>query len=84
MNMFKKGVALATLLAMMGASAQNLTAQEYVTDAGGYGYQEARSVPSLAPAIALGAVAVVAVVAVAVQNNSHHGHGSHSHTHSHN
>jgi|LakMenE01Jun11ns_1017448.scaffolds.fasta_scaffold9796520_2 hypothetical protein len=84
MNMFKKWIVLATLMAMIGTSAQNLTAQqeyEYATDAGGYGYEQARRVPSLAPAIALGTVALVAIIAVAVQNSSHHNHG-HAHGHS--
>ncbi len=80
MKMFKKMIALATLLAMIGTSAHSLTAQEFVTDGGGYGYEESRRVPSLAPAIALGAVALVAIIAVAVQNSNHHGHG-HSHAH---
>ncbi len=83
MKMFKKMVAFTALLAMIGTSAHQLTAQEYQTDAGGYGYEQSRRVPSLAPAIALGAVALVAIIAVAVQNSSHHGH-SHTHTHAHN
>lgn len=67
-----------TLVALIGISARNLTAQEYQTDAGGYGYEQSRRVPSLAPAIALGTVAIVAIVAVACQNN---GHSSHAHGH---
>lgn len=63
---------------LAGLPAQNLTAQEYSTDAGGYGYEQSRRVPSLAPAIALGTVAIVAIIAVAVQNS---GHSSHSHSH---
>lgn len=78
MKRSKKLVALATLLAMFGTS-MGANAQEYRTDAGGYGYQESRTSPGLAPAIALGTIAVVAIVAVAVQNRGHgHGHG-HSH-----
>ncbi len=69
-------IALATLLATFSTTAVN--GQEYVTDAGGYGYSESRCCPSLAPAIALGTIAIVAIVAVAVQNRSH-GHG-HSHS----
>jgi hypothetical protein len=77
MRKLKNMVALATLLAMFGTSAGN--AQEYITDAGGYGYQESRTAPSIAPAIALGTIAIIAIVAVALQNRSHsHGHG-HSH-----
>lgn len=70
-------------VAICGASAQ---AQEFqpssdysVEYTGGYGYEECRRSPYLAPAIALATVAIVAIVAVAVQNSSHNSHG-HSHT----
>lgn len=84
MDNFKKWVAYAIFIAMIATSAQNLRAQdefEYNTDCGGYGYEQCRRVPSLAPAIALGTIALVAIIAVAVQNSSHHNHG-HGHTHS--
>jgi hypothetical protein len=84
MEKFKKWVAYATFIAMIATSAHNLTAQtdfEYNTDTGGYGYEQSRRVPSLAPAIALGTIALVAIIAVAVQNSSHHNHG-HAHGHS--
>lgn len=80
MKMVKKFIALATLVAMIATSAHNLSAQECRTDTGGYGYEQCRRVPSLAPAIALGTIALVAIIAVAVQNSSHHDHG-HSHSH---
>lgn len=84
MNMFKKMVALSTLVALLcSSSPSHLMAQEYCTDAGGYGYQQACRAPSLAPAIALGTIALVAIIAVAVQNSSHSKH-SHSHIHCHN
>lgn len=51
-----------------------LEAQDYYY-AGGNGYNEYRSIPSLGPAIALGAIAIVAIVAVALQNQS----GGHNH-----
>jgi hypothetical protein len=78
MKMFKKLVVLATLVALVGTSAHNLSAQEYRTDCGGYGYEQCCRAPSLAPAIALGTIALVAIIAVAVQNSHHHSHG-HSH-----
>lgn len=78
MKIFKSMIVLLTLTALLGISARNLTAQEYQTDAGGYGYEQSRRVPSLAPAIALGTIAIVAIVAVACQNN---GHSSHAHSH---
>lgn len=85
MKMVKKMIALASLMAMLGISAHSLSADEAcavnVTDAGGFGYEQCRRVPSLAPAIALGTVALVAIIAVAVQNSSHHGHSSHVHDH---
>lgn len=83
MNIVKKIVSVVSLLAMLATSAHTLSADEIcpsnVTDAGGYGYEQCRRVPSLAPAIALGTVALVAIIAVAVQNSSHHGHSSHFH-----
>ena len=74
MQKFKKMVALATLLAMLGFSANNVEAQEFRSDAGGCGYCDAVRSTSLAPAIALGTIAVIAIVAVAVQNTHGHGH----------
>lgn len=79
MKKIKKLVALATLMALFGSTA-NISAQEYVSNAGGIGYEESRQAHSLAPAIALGTIAAVAIIAVAVQNRSHGGHG-HGHAH---
>lgn len=79
MKKFKKFVALATLMALFGSTA-HMSAQEYVSNAGGIGYEESRQAHSLAPAIALGTIAAVAIIAVAVQNRSHGGHG-HGHAH---
>lgn len=80
MKLLKKMFALTTVLAMLGASVHNLSAQPYRTDTGGYGYEESRRAPSIAPAVALGTIALVAIVAVAVQNTSHthHSHSSSS------
>lgn len=76
MKGLKKLVALATAVALL-SSAGNVGAQT-ATYAGGNGYQEYRSTPSLAPAIALGAIAIIAIIAVAVQNsNNNHSHGGH-------
>lgn len=86
MEKVRKWVAYVTFIAMMVTSVQKLTAQtqnelEYNTDCGGYGYEQCRRCPSLAPAIALGTIALIAIIAVAVQNSSHHNHG-HGHGHS--
>jgi len=75
MKNLKKIVALATAVAMFGSTAAY--AQPYAESAGGYGYQESRRSPYIAPAVALGTIALVAIIAVAVQN------GSRSHGHSH-
>lgn len=72
MSFFKKLVALATLSAILGMSSRPLEAVSYVTDTGGYAYDESRAATNLAPAIALGTVAVVGVIALAVQNSHHH------------
>jgi hypothetical protein len=48
----------------------------YVTDTGGYAYDESRAATNLAPAIALSTVALAAIIAIGVQNS--HGSSSHS------
>ncbi len=73
MKMFKKLIGLAVAVAMLSTSA-GANAQDFYY-AGGNGYEDYRQAPSLAPAIALGAIALVAIIAVAVQNSSNdHGH----------
>lgn len=72
MSLLKKLVALAALSAMLGLSSHHLEAVSYVTDTGGYAYDESRAATNLAPAIALGTVAIVGVIALAVQNSHHH------------
>jgi len=78
MSYFKKMVALTAAITMTGLFTQQLEAVTYVTDTGGYAYDESRAVTNLAPAIALGTVAIVAIIAIAVQNShdssSVHGH----------
>lgn len=60
---------------------QKSEALAYVTDTGGYAYDESRAAVNLAPAIALGTIAIVGIVAIAVQNS--HGHSSSSSSYSH-
>ena len=56
----------------------------YVTDTGGYAYDESRAATNLAPAIALSTVALAAVIAMAVQNSHDHSSSSSSfHGHAH-
>ena len=83
MSLFKKLVALATLSALLGVSGRPLEAVSYVTDTGGYAYDESRAATNLAPAIALGTVAVVGIIAIAVQNSHHHSSSSSSSSSSH-
>lgn len=75
MSILKKMVGLATFIVM--TSSFQTTAVTYVTDTGGYAYDESRAATNLAPAIALGTVAIVGIIAIAVQN-SHGGHSSSS------
>jgi hypothetical protein len=78
MKTFKGIVTLFTFFAFMTFLTQPIQAEvTYVTDAGGYAYDEARASTNLAPAIALGTVVIVAIIAVAVQN-SHDSSSSHS------
>jgi ABC-type nickel/cobalt efflux system permease component RcnA len=91
--MLKKIITLTALFAMMGLSTRQLEAVTYVTDTGGYAYDESRAVTNLAPAIALGTVAIVGIIAIAVQNShesssssahlspKHHRHHHHHHHH---
>lgn len=77
MYLLKKLIALAIFSALLAVKIPLLDAVSYVTDTGGYAYDESRAVTNLAPAIALGTVAVVGVIAIAVQN-SHDRHSSSS------
>jgi len=80
MKKFKRFVAAATLLTMLGSALGDLEAQGYDYDeTGGYGYYTSSTVPSLTTEIALGTVAVVAIVAIAIRHG-HHGHSSHGHS----
>lgn len=83
MKSFKKMIALAAAVAMIGASTQQLEAVTYVTDTGGYAYDESRAATNLAPAIALGTVAIVAIIAIAVQNSHDSSSSSSSSSHAH-
>lgn len=72
----KKLVSLFALAALVMAPAA-LKSEEYEST-GGYGYEEARRAPSVAPAVALGVIALAAIIALAIQNSGN-GHG-HSHS----
>lgn len=72
-------------LAVAACVSSSANAQNFAPDSccggeslGGYGYEECRRSPYIAPAVALATVAIVAIVAVAVQNSSH---SSHCHSH---
>lgn len=80
MKLLNKLLSVATAIAILALSAQNLEAQDYFGSSSEvFGYEDSRDAPSLAPAIALGTVALVAIIAVALQDNS----GGHNHSHSH-
>lgn len=72
MSMLKKIIALTTLVTIINFSTPKLEAVTYVTDTGGYAYDESRAATNLAPAIALGTVAIVGIIAIAVQNSHDH------------
>lgn len=72
MSIFKKMMTLTTIAAMTCISNQQLEAVSYVTDCGGYAYDESRAATNLAPAIALGTIAIVGIIAIAVQNSHDH------------
>lgn len=71
---FKKIVAFTVCIGMLGTSINSANAQDY-SYAGGCGYLEYRSAPSIATSVALSALALGAIVAVAIQHSNH----DHSH-----
>lgn len=74
MKIVKKMI-VTTTVAMLGLSSQNLECQEYfASNLGGFGYEESRDAPSMAPAAVLGIVALGAIIAVGLQGMSSHGH----------
>jgi hypothetical protein len=76
MSLFKKLTIFTLAFSLFSFSLSRLEGVTYVTDTGGYAYDEARAVTNLAPAIALGTVAIAGVIAIAVQN-SHDSSSSH-------
>ncbi len=83
MKKLNKLITSLSLLALTAAPIHHVKADcTYVTDAGGYAYDECRAVTNLAPAIALSTVIIVAIIAVAVQN-SHDSSSSSSTSHCH-
>ena len=77
MSTLKKMIALTIITALIGMSTQT-EAVTYVTDTGGYAYDESRAAVNLAPAIALGTIAIVGIIAIAVQNSHDHSSSSSS------
>lgn len=77
MSIVKKLVVIISAMALLGFNQHHLEAVTYVTDTGGYAYDEARAVTNLAPAIALGTVAIVGIIAIAVQNTHDHSSSAH-------
>jgi hypothetical protein len=69
MSLFKKLAIFTLAFSLVSFSLSRLEGVTYVTDTGGYAYDEARAVTNLAPAIALGTVAIAGVIAIAVQNS---------------
>lgn len=82
MKITKNLLALTLAFCMTLLSCQQAEAVTYVTDAGGYAYDESRAATNIGPAIGLATVAIVAIVAVAVQNSHHSGSSSHYHGYS--
>lgn len=78
MSIFRKMTTLILILAFcISSSTHKLEAITYVTDTGGYAYDESRAATNLAPAIALATVAIVGIIAIAVQNSHDHSSSSH-------
>lgn len=72
-SFFKKiGLQILLFAIVIAMPLGQLDAVSYVTDTGGYAYDQSRAVTNLAPAIALGTVAIVGIIAIAVQNSHDH------------
>lgn len=78
MSLLKRAIILAAISATIHLPQNSIEATSYVTDTGGYAYDESRAAVNLAPAIALGTVAIVGIVAIAVQNSHEHSSSSSS------
>ncbi|PJD93492.1 MAG: hypothetical protein CK425_12590 [Parachlamydia sp.] len=78
MKKLGKSVVCATVIAMLTTSSGSLNALEYVTDLGGYGYEEARRAPQIGPAIAFAAIGLATIITLALLRSS----SSHAHVHS--
>jgi hypothetical protein len=72
MTIYKKCALFFILTTLIFPLKPELEAITYVTDTGGYAYDEARAVANLAPAIALSTVAIAGIIAIAVQNSHDH------------
>lgn len=81
MNVFSKGLLILLCMGFVLYPAHKSEAVAYVTDTGGYAFDESRAAVNLAPAIALGTIAIVGIIAIAVQNS--HGKRSSSSSSSH-
>lgn len=68
MSLIKKWTTSLIILSTVCLSTHHLEAITYVTDTGGYAYDESRAVTNLAPAVALATVAIVGIIAIGVQN----------------
>lgn len=76
MKRLKRLVALTALVGMLGTSSKVHTA-EYVSTTGGYGYEQCRLAPYVAPLIVLSVIAIAVIVVVALQNSGGHKHNNH-------
>lgn len=77
MSIFKKLTTLILVIAFSSLSLPQVEAITYVTDTGGYAWDESRAATNLAPAVALGTVAIVGIIAIAVQNSHDHSSSGH-------
>jgi hypothetical protein len=75
----RKFCLLLTITSLIQVSTQHIEAVTYVTDTGGYAFDQSRSATNLAAGIALSTVALAGIIAIAVQNS----HGSHSSSNGH-
>lgn len=69
---FLRNFAIFVLAVTLMSASFQLEAVTYVTDTGGYAYDQSRAVTNWAPAIALGTLAGAGIIAFAVQQSHCH------------
>lgn len=74
MKNYKKIITVICLAVMTSSAPTQGNAAQYITDTGGYAYEDAYQACCVAPAVVFAVALLAAIVVVAVQNKSGHSH----------